>query len=237
MGIKNLNKFIAEKAPGAIRKTSIEKYATKKIAIDANMCIYQFLYGIRSMTTDGEHALMAHLSHKNSVTAHLVGLFYRTLKFLENNINVVYVFDGKPPEMKNKELNKRVERRKTAAEHYANALDNGDDDTANKMSTRMVKVTSEHVRECKELLALMGIPFIDAPSEAEAQCAALAKSGLVDAVYTEDMDALAFGCPVLIRNLVKAPVEYDTKTILKALNLDQKLFVDLCILMGCDYCG
>lgn len=64
------------------------------------------------------------------------------------------------------------------------------------------QVTSEHNEECKKLLRLMGVPVIDAPSEAEAQCAAMAKSGVVYGAATEDMDCLTFGCPVLIRHLM-----------------------------------
>jgi flap endonuclease-1 len=66
----------------------------------------------------------------------------------------------------------------------------------------MPQVTSEHNEECKKLLRLMGVPVIDAPSEAEAQCAAMAKAGVVYGAATEDMDCLTFGCPTLIRHLM-----------------------------------
>jgi flap endonuclease-1 len=42
-----------------------------------------------------------------------------------------------------------------------------------------VKVTKVHNEECKRLLRLLGVPVVDAPSEAEAQCAALVKQGLI----------------------------------------------------------
>jgi flap endonuclease-1 len=48
-----------------------------------------------------------------------------------------------------------------------------------KFSRRTVKVTKEHNEECRRLLKLMGIPYVEAPCEAEAQCAALARSGKV----------------------------------------------------------
>lgn len=48
-----------------------------------------------------------------------------------------------------------------------------------KFSRRLVKVTKQHNEEAKKLLSLMGMPYIEAPCEAEAQCAALAKSGKV----------------------------------------------------------
>ncbi len=70
-----------------------------------------------------------------------------------------------------------------------------------KLNRRLVKVTKQHNEECKELLRLMGVPYVEAPCEAEAQCAALAKSGKVYATATEDMDSLTFGSSVLLRHL------------------------------------
>jgi 5'-3' exonuclease len=72
----------------------------------------------------------------------------------------------------------------------------------NPLNTPTPQVTSEHNEECKKLLRLMGVPVIDAPSEAEAQCAAMAKAGVVYGAATEDMDCLTFGCPTLIRHLM-----------------------------------
>jgi flap endonuclease-1 len=48
-----------------------------------------------------------------------------------------------------------------------------------KYSKRTVRVTREHNEDCKRLLRLMGVPVMEAPSEAEAQCAQLCKEGLV----------------------------------------------------------
>ncbi|XP_062898510.1 probable flap endonuclease 1 homolog isoform X2 [Mobula hypostoma] len=95
-------------------------------------------------------------------------------------------------------------------------------------------------RDCQRLLTLLGVPYIEAPAEAEATCAALVKSGKVHCTATEDMDALPFGCTRLVRNVSAKKdarvEEFSLPDILKALNLTQEQFVDLCILMGCDYC-
>lgn len=69
-----------------------------------------------------------------------------------------------------------------------------------------LQVTTEHNEDCKRLLRLMGVPVIDAPSEAEAQCAAMAKEGVVYGAATEDMDCLTFGTPRLIRHLMASQV-------------------------------
>ncbi|VDK59284.1 unnamed protein product [Gongylonema pulchrum] len=64
------------------------------------------------------------------------------------------------------------------------------------------EVTKEHNEEARRLLTLMGVPVVNAPCEAEAQCAALAKAGKVFATVSEDMDALTFGSPILLRQMV-----------------------------------
>jgi flap endonuclease-1 len=103
---------------------------------------------------------------------------------------------------------------------------------------RTVSITAEMLDDVKEMLKLLGVPIIDAPAEAEAQCAELVKAGLAHAVASEDMDALAFGSRLLLRgfNNKKEPIiEINLETVLDSLDLTYEEFVDLCILLGCDY--
>jgi flap endonuclease-1 len=140
MGIHNLAKLIADQAPGAVKDGEIANYFGRKIAIDAyvrlsyryescltkknlircfsSMSIYQFLIAVRQ---NGEN-----LTNENGeTTSHLMGMFYRTIRMIENGIKPVYVFDGKPPQMKSKELEKRLERRTEAQAEMAKAADAG----------------------------------------------------------------------------------------------------------------
>lgn len=104
-------------------------------------------------------------------------MLYRTARLLEHGLKPVYVFDGKPPLMKSGELAKRQERRQQAEINLTEVRDVGDAEEVVKFAKRTVKITSVHVEECKKLLGLLGVPYIVAPCEAEAQCAELAKSG------------------------------------------------------------
>nr|CAH7755605.1 unnamed protein product [Callosobruchus chinensis] len=205
MGILNLSKLLADVAPQAIKESELKNYFGRKVAVDASMCLYQFLIAVRTegaqlATADGE------------TTSHLLGTFYRTIRLVENGLKPVYVFDGKPPVLKSGELTKRQEKREEAQKALDKATEAGDAAEMDKFNRRLVKVTKQHAEEAKRLLSLMGIPYIDAPCEAEAQCAAMVKAGKVYATATEDMDALTFGSNVLLRRLTfsearKMPVQ------------------------------
>lgn len=143
--------------------------------------------------------------------------------------------------MKSGELEKRSEKRKEAQESLDKAVEAGNEEDIVKFNKRVIRVTKQHNDDCKKLLRLMGLPVIEAPSEAEAQCAELCKEGKVYAVATEDMDALTFAAPRLVRHLSSGSgeqtQEYNLEKVLNGLELGtQDEFIDLCILMGCDYC-
>ncbi|KAH8554414.1 PIN domain-like protein [Umbelopsis sp. PMI_123] len=235
MGIHGLTKVISEHAPSAIKAHEIGSYFGRKVAIDASMSIYQFMIAVRQQ--DGQMLT----NEAGETTSHLMGMFYRTIRMVDNGIKPVYVFDGKPPTMKSGELALRLERRKEAEKNIEEAKEVGTSDDVNKFTRRTVKVTKEHNDECKRLLKCMGIPYVEAPCEAEAQCAALAKANKVFAAASEDMDTITFSSPILLRHLTfseqrKMPIdEVNLAKVLEGLELTMDQFIDLCILLGCDY--
>ena len=233
MGVKNLMKFLEKHAPGAIKHTNVGNLLGRRIAIDASMQIYQFLVAVRHMT--GQL-----VDREGNPTSHLQGLLTRTFRLLTNGVKPIYVFDGKPPEMKSGELQKRAERKAEAEKALAEAIEAGNEEDVDKFSRRAVAMKSTHIEDCKKLLELMGVPFVQAPCEAEAECAALCRAGIAYATATEDMDALAHEAPVLVRHLSSGQddlVEIDYAKVLEELGLTKAQFVDFCILCGCDYCG
>ncbi|EIN12797.1 PIN domain-like protein [Punctularia strigosozonata HHB-11173 SS5] len=235
MGIKGLTALINEHAPKAITEHDIKTLFGRKVAIDASMSIYQFLIAVRQK--DGEMLT----NDSGETTSHLMGFFYRTIRIVENGIKPAYIFDGKPPELKSGVLAKRFEKREEAKEEGEEAKETGTAEDMDRFSRRTVKVTREHNEECRKLLRLMGIPVVVAPSEAEAQCAELARGGKVYAAGSEDMDTLTFNAPILLRHLTfseakKTPIsEINLAKALEGLQMDMSQFIDLCILLGCDY--
>jgi flap endonuclease-1 len=127
---------------------------------------------------------------------------------MEAGVKPVWVFDGKPPELKDHVLDKRKEMKESAEEEKERAIEAGDLETAKRMAGRSIKITAEMMADAKKLLALMGMPVIESPSEAESQCAAIVKQGLAYGTASEDMDSLTFGTNFLLRgfNSKKEPI-------------------------------
>ncbi|TVU44299.1 hypothetical protein EJB05_03735 [Eragrostis curvula] len=241
MGIKGLTKLLAEHAPRAAVQRRVEDYRGRVIAVDASLSIYQFLNvvgrkGTELLTNEAGEVT------RQEILLPQPGMLNRTIRMLEAGIKPVFVFDGEPPEMKRKELAKRSLTRDAAAKDLNRAIENGDEDSVEKFSKRTVKVTKKHNDDCKRLLRLMGVPVVEAPGEAEAQCAALCENHMAYAVASEDTDSLTFGARRFLRHLTdlgfkKSPVtEFELSKVLEELGLTMDQFIDLCVLSGCDYC-
>ncbi len=122
-------------------------------------------------------------------------------------------------------------------EKDANVVD--DEDEKIKLLKRSVVVNSTQMNECKEILRSIGLPVIEAEEEADSQCAYLSKKNLVYGIASEDMDLLTFGTKKLIRNFSisknKQMLEISLDKILEDFEMTMDQFIDLCILLGCDY--
>ena len=211
-----------------IEEKNLSDYKNKKIAIDISILLYQVVISVRSTGSDLTNS-------KGEITSHILGLFNKTIKLLENRIIPIYVFDGKPPDLKKKVLDLRRNVRKKAEEKMSNAET---EEEKIKYFKRSVSISKKQLDECRELLDLMGVPYVNAPQEADSQCAWLAENNYVDAVLTEDMDILTFGSPKIVRNLTsqkKKPLEISLNKIKDKFGWTHNNFIEICVLLGCDY--
>jgi flap endonuclease-1 len=215
-----------------------------KLAVDGYNTLYQFLAIIRGM--DGGHLKDA----KGRVTSHISGLFYRNINLMELGIKLVYVFDGKPPELKTEEIRRRSEQRREAKDQYLRALQAGDMVQARKFAEASTVLRRDMIGDVKELLDAMGIPWVDAPSEGEAQASTMAAEGTVSAVASQDHDSLVFGAPILVRNVTISgkrrlpskgiminvvPERITLSSVLEATGLTREQLIDFAILLGTDF--
>ncbi|MEM3177697.1 MAG: flap endonuclease-1 [Candidatus Micrarchaeaceae archaeon] len=178
-------------------KESIElsELSGRRLAIDAYNTIYQFLSIIRQ--PDGTPLL----DSKGMVTSHLSGLFYRTINLIEQGISPIFVFDGIPPALKKRTIEARMNRRNEAYEEWQEAKEKGLTEEARMHAMASSRINKQIVDSAKELLKLMGVAYIQAPAEGEAQAAYMVRNGLAYAVASQDYDTLLFDSRYVVRNI------------------------------------
>ena len=225
-------------------KISVNVLAGRKIAVDAYNTLYQFLSTIRQ--PDGTPLM----DSRGRVTSHLTGLLYRTAKLIEFGLVPAFVFDGVAPEQKERTIAERRTVRSAAEKKWKDALEKGEIEEARKHAQAALKLTPGMVEDAKKLLDAMGLPYVQAPSEGEAQAAYITEQDEVWASASQDYDSLLFGSPVLIRNLTitgrrKLPgksiyvnVEPEViklQQVLEENSITKEQLVEIGILIGTDY--
>src|SRR3989338_9725804 len=178
-----------------MKPIEIDELSHKTIIVDTPLWLYQFLSSIRQR--DG--ALLE--DSKGNVTSHLAGLISRVTNLIEKQIKLAFVFDGEPPALKRKTLEKRKEIKQEAQKEYEKAAEKGDEDLMKKYAQRTSRLTDCMIEEAERLIEALGLPVIQAPTEAEAQASHIVKKGDAFALATNDADALLFGATRIVRNL------------------------------------
>jgi flap endonuclease-1 len=242
MGIKNLNTIIMRHATNSVTQIHLKDLANKRVVIDTPIYLYKFIHN------SGDP---------------IVGLIKQISKLVRYRIIPIYILDGKPPKEKSHTLNERRKHKNNIKNKITilNAILNNDNIENNilekydtiiseykemnsdeleyeiiKNNKRLINVTDQHINRCKQLFELMGIPYIVADCEAEILCARMTKHGYADACLSEDTDILPNGGKIFLRNLNNNYItKYNFNDILHELGMTYDMFVDMCILCGCDY--
>ncbi len=226
------------------KEIELEDLNGKTLCIDAYNFLYQFLTTIRQI--DGTPLMDSNAR----ITSHLSGLFYRSIALLKQGIKLIYVFDGKAPDLKFKTANLREKSKSLAEERYGEAKKREDTESMKKYSSQFVHLDKEMIEESRELLEAMGIPVVMALGEGEEEAAYLAK--IKEEVYasaSQDYDSLLFGTPKLIRNLTLSrkkkfsggvylevkPELIELEKVLNFLEINLDQLICLGILVGTDY--
>ena len=226
--------------------TQLGELSGQTLAVDGNGELYQFLALIR--LRDGTPLK----DSKGRITSHLSGLFYRTTRLMsEHALKLVFVFDGAPPVLKAREIDKRRAVKKKYEEDHAAAVARGDLAEAYSKATMTSRLTRDMIAEARELLRLMGVPTVQAPSEGEAQAAHMAATSReITAAASKDYDSLLFGAPRLVRFLSISgkeflpsqgtfrPIVPETIVLDRLLHgwgITREQLIDLAMLVGTDF--
>jgi len=227
------------------QRLSLEDLRGRTLAVDGQGELYQFLALIR--LRDGTPLR----DSKGRITSHLSGLFYRTTRLIvDYGIRLAFVFDGTPPPRKAATLERRRQVKARYEEEREEALRAGDLARAYSKATMTSRLTRDMVAEARELLRLMGIPSLQAPSEAEAQAAHMAATARVWAAASKDYDSLLFGAPRVVRFLTISGKEFlpsrgemrpivpellELPKLLQGWRISREQLVDLAMLVGTDF--
>ena len=233
MGIKSLTQLIKQKSPDSIQHVNLYTLKDKKVAIDISIFLYKSLINVRY---NGDY-----LRNKDGkIISHIQGLYTKTVQYLSLGIIPIYIFDGKPPPEKRECIQERNKKAQECKEKMKLTDNIQEKQNLEKSSIRIKK---EYIDDLKQLFNHMGVSYIHPDGEAEAYAAELCRIGYVDAVVTEDMDTLAYGCPLLIRNCIDKSLRrpdiitiFNFQKMIEDFKMTHEEFVDMCILCGCDYC-
>ncbi|MHB8584686.1 MAG: flap endonuclease-1 [Thermoplasmatota archaeon] len=226
------------------QRARLQDFSGRVLAVDGFNTLYQFLSIIRQ--PDGTPLMDA----QGNVTSHLAGLLYRTANLIEAGIRPAFVFDGPPHPLKRATLDTRARRKVVAEAAHREAVAAGDVARARTAATQTSRLTGPMIVQAKALLDGLGLPWVDAPGEGEAEASRLAQDGTAFGAVSQDFDSLLFGAPRLVRNLAvtgrrKLPgkrvfVDVEPEVIeldatLKALHITREQLVEAAILIGTDF--
>ncbi len=211
------------------QKIGFDSLIGKTLVVDSYNIIYQFLSSIR------QHDGTPLMDESGNITSHLAGLFYRTINLTEKGINLMFVFDGKPPDFKKVEVERRRNIRTEAKEKWDDALKEGNIEDAKKYARMSSSISDEIIEESKNLLTYLGFPIIQAKSEGEAQAAKICRDGKAWGIASQDFDSVLFGSPITIRNLSISKAEYLELIELNKLSLSREQLILIALLVGTDY--
>jgi len=221
MGVKLLSKLMKQECGDVTKQLHLSQLYGKKLCIDASIYMYRF----------------------KSNDSLLESLYLMCSLFRTYNIDVIFVFDGKPGDEKQGEIQQRREDRRNKWILYDELikkenLTEQDQKQLYKLKRTLTKIKQEDVEKTKQLLDYYGIKHIQAIGEADKLCASLVIKKKVYAVLSEDMDLFAYGSLNVIRYLSLVNhtcIIYNYKKILNKLNMDTNEFKLLCTLSGNDY--
>lgn len=233
MGVRGLAGLITWAAASSIKAPNWESYRGKYIGLD----ILGFLYKAKANKCDPIAYLGSFIAAANHCGIHLIA-----------------VFDGKPPETKRNTIIQRSAA-KAAIQATKSILQNDlthvpmSQECKATLESRVLSLersanylTSEERNRAKQLCYACGVLPLNACGEADSVLTYFIKEKRIEAIISNDYDYLARGVETLLvpeglalpgSNLTWKM--YNLSALLKSVNFTYINFVEMCVLMGCDY--
>jgi len=215
---------------GSIEEVAQDEISGQFVAVDASNWLYKY------MTTTTRFTNTDSYTNKDGIKLpNLIGVPQGIKKFVKYNVHPVFVFDGKPNDLKADEIERRREVREKAAKKAKNSNNKID---KSKYQSRSQTLNDNIIETTKELLDRLSVPHITAPQAAEAQTAYMAQSPSFYGALTEDYDSLIFGAPITVRQYTTGDKTIEKMNLNNTLHeqdisYDQLIYAT--ILCGTDY--
>ncbi|KAK2922298.1 exonuclease 1 isoform X1 [Channa argus] len=226
MGISGLLQFIKD----AAEPINVKKYKSQIVAVDTYCWLHKGAFSCAEKLAKGEPT--------DQYVWYCMKFVDMLLTF---GVKPILVFDGRNLPSKREVEKARRERREANLQKGRQLLREGKLSEARDCFTRCVNITPAMAHNLIKAARARGVDCVVAPYEADAQLAYLTKSGLAQAVITEDSDLLAFGCKKVILKMDKQGngLEIDQSNLGRCHSLGnvftEEKFRYMCILSGCDY--
>ncbi len=216
----------------AIESVSFDALEGSTVAVDAHNWLYRYLTTTVKWTSDS-----AYTTADGTEVANLIGIVQGLPKFFVHDLTPVFVFDGAVTDLKEEEIEDRRAQREQYESQLETAREEGDPVAVARLESRTQRLTDTILSTTRELLTLLDVPIVEAPSEGESQCAHMARTGTVDYAGTEDYDALLFGAPYTLRQLTSKgdPELMDFEKTLARHDITWEQLVEVALLCGTDF--
>ena len=263
MGIQGLSPFLKKKCPTAFNEVQLNKFANEKVAVDISLYLYKYKVVFGDSWVTAFVNLISCL-RKNEINPVFIYDGEAPIEKLEEQQSRRQVKSDRKDKVVNiqkmldvydntgvisTELQEFHDKHKSKVESQSlkrllgNNVENNFDKTIvekklEDLNSQNISITKDDIQSTMEILTAAGIPYYQAPSEAEAFCAYLCVMGKVAAVLSEDSDVLTYGaCSLLtkINTSSETCIELTYNDCLEGLSFTNKQFTDFCIMLGCDY--
>jgi len=245
MGIKGLNQFLIKKVPEAYVTVPITTFKNKKVAIDMSVYMYKFLHGANKVIVNQTDISKEQINQDDVFNLWIELTLKFIKKWIDYEITPVIIFDGPNIKEKQKTVNERKQsklEKKEKIDHMMmqfkvdpNLLSLTNIFELKDLLISYVNITPESRELYKNIIKSTGVPYFESQDEAEKLCSLLCHQGYVDAVVTNDIDALVYHCPLMIKEFDEKLTIIHLDKVLTGLKMNFDTFVDLCIMCGCDY--
>lgn len=258
MGIHKLSTLIRDSCKnGVYSKIPITIFQNYIIAVDATGWLCKVMASVHGDAVDSTNLVNDKVDIDRVTTAWIFEVLQWVRDMLRLKIRLVFVIDGPPMPEKAETRDQRKQNRDNTANQIKSIEDaledtNFEDILPNKTGRLATllraswRLGKEHVDLFKNIMLALGLPVLEANHDAEQLCSLLARDGHVAAVYSADSDTMAFGAPLIIKEIagyvknehgqrVPACTVWNRQEIISDLGLSEESFIDLCILCGCDY--